>query len=105
MNPTAAKKAVAIRYRKDRDRAPVIIAKGERRMAEKILETAKAHEIPLYADKHLADQLIRVELNTEIPLELYEVMAQVLAFVYQIRDDAPQRPIAQSHPQPTQPGK
>lgn len=102
MKPAPAKRAVAIRYRKNHDRAPVIIAKGERKMAERILETAKAHDIALYADKHLADQLIRVELHTEIPLELYEVMAQVLAFVYQIRDDAPKRQDLQAHPPPSE---
>jgi len=77
-------KAVVIKYDADSDKAPTIVAKGERLVAEKIKELAKENNIPIYENKELVDQMINMKIDTEIPVELYEIMAQVLAFVYKI---------------------
>jgi flagellar biosynthesis protein len=77
-------KAVALRYDKDKDHAPKVIAKGRGKIAEKILEIAKAHNLPLYEDKNLVQILEALELETEIPPELYRAVAEVLAFIYRL---------------------
>lgn len=73
-------RAVALRY--DGRGAPRVTAKGEGLVAEKILELARAHDIPLYEDAALAATLARIELGTEIPENLYRAVAQVIAFAY-----------------------
>ena len=77
-------KAVALKYNKEKDAAPKITAKGRGIIAEKIIETAQAHKVPLYEDKNLVQVLEALELETEIPPELYRAVAEVLAFIYRL---------------------
>lgn len=77
-------KAVALKYDGEKDRAPKIIAKGRGEIAEKIVAIAKANKIPLYEDKNLAQILEALDLETEIPPELYRAVAEVLAFIYRL---------------------
>ena len=77
-------KAVALKYNKEKDAAPKITAKGRGVIAEKIVETAKAHHVPLYEDKNLVQVLEALELEAEIPPELYRAVAEVLAFIYRL---------------------
>jgi flagellar biosynthesis protein len=75
------KQAVALRY-DSKDRAPKISAKGRRHLAEKILELARHHDIPIRQDKNLLQILSRLDLNREVPPEVYQVVAEILAFIY-----------------------
>jgi len=77
-------KAVALKYETDKDSAPRVVAKGRDVIAEKIIETAKAHKVPLYEDKNLVQVLEALDLDTEIPPELYRAVAEVLAFIYRL---------------------
>ena len=77
-------KAVALKYNKEKDAAPKITAKGRGIIAEKIVETAQAHDVPLYEDKNIVQVLEALELETEIPTELYRAVAEVLAFIYRL---------------------
>ncbi len=77
-------KAVALKYDNKKNKAPRVIATGRGDIAEKIIEVAKAHNVPLYEDKNLAQLLEALELETEIPLELYRAVAEVLAFIYRL---------------------
>ena len=77
-------KAVALKYNKEKDAAPKISAKGRGVIAEKIIETARAHNVPLHEDKNLVQVLEALELETEIPPELYRAVAEVLAFIYRL---------------------
>jgi flagellar biosynthesis protein len=77
-------KAVAIKYEADKDAAPRIVAKGRDFIAEKIVEAAKAHGVPLHKDKNLVQVLEALDLDTEIPPELYRAVAEVLAFIYRL---------------------
>ena len=79
-------KAVALKYDKEKDQAPKIIAKGRAEVAEKIIEIAKAHNLPLYEDQNLVQILAALDLETEIPPELYRAVAEVLAFIYRLND-------------------
>jgi flagellar biosynthesis protein len=71
--------AVALAYEKPR--APRVVAMGRGWLGEKIIETAHAHGVPLQQDPALAEALASVELETEIPVELYRAVALVIGFV------------------------
>ena len=76
------KKAVALRYDKTKMHAPVVEAKGEGRRAQKIIEIAQEHGVEIYEDADLVELLSQVPYEKEIPEQLYEVVAKILAFVY-----------------------
>ena len=78
------KKAVALHYRPNRDNAPAITAKGSGFLAEKIIEIAKEHNIPLTKDQQLVEVLSTLDLYQEIPVELYKAVAEMLAFIYKM---------------------
>jgi flagellar biosynthetic protein FlhB len=81
-NPTHY--AIAIRYDQSRDDAPMVLAKGVDRLAQKIKELARENEIMIYEDKELARALYKdVEIDRPIPKALYEAVAKVLAFVFE----------------------
>jgi len=71
--------AVALRY--DAPGAPRVVAIGHGEIGDKIVETARKHGVPLEANGPLAQALATVKLDSEIPEELYEAMAVVIAFV------------------------
>ncbi len=76
------KKAVALRYDRAQDEAPKVIAKGQGRVAENIIELAKEHGIPIKDDPDLVEVLASLEIDQEIPPEIYVAVAELLAFVY-----------------------
>jgi flagellar biosynthesis protein len=80
------KKAVALAY--DQIGVPRVVAKGEGEVARKIIETAESEGIPLQKDNFLVEALLQVELTKEIPPELYQAVAEVLAFVYHLEKAA-----------------
>jgi len=83
--PKADKRtAVALRYDVDRDRAPLILASGRGPVADEILRIAEDNKIPMYEDRELASLLSKLELDTEIPPQLYILVAEVLFFVYKL---------------------
>lgn len=78
------KQAVALTYQKSNNTAPKVVAKGTGFMAEKIMSTAKQNSVPIYQNKTLASMLMAVELDREIPPELFQAVAEVLAYIYYI---------------------
>lgn len=74
------KKAVALHYAENQN-APEVVATGRGIIAEKILEMADAHGIPVKEDPVLVDALSQLDLGQEIPPELYTVVAEVLIFI------------------------
>ena len=84
-NPTHF--AVALKYEQNKGKAPVVVAKGEDYLAAKIKEAARENNIEIVENKPLARMLYyNVELDEEIPPELYQAVAEVLAFVYNIKN-------------------
>lgn len=73
--------AVALRYEKEHDQAPVVIAKGRGLIAEQIEALAEENGIVIEANPLLAEALSQVELDDAIPLALYEAVATVVSFV------------------------
>jgi flagellar biosynthesis protein len=78
------KKAVALKYELGKDHAPKVTAKGKGYLAEKIIEVAEEHGVPLYEDKELSQVLEALDLDMEIPTELFQAVAEVLAFIYRM---------------------
>jgi flagellar biosynthetic protein FlhB len=76
--------AVAIRYDQQEMDAPRVLARGHRLMAERIKQIARQQGIPIIRNVPLARALVELELDEEIPAELYEAVAEVLRFVYRI---------------------
>lgn len=77
-----SKLAVALEY--DRKGAPRVVAKGKGVLGEKIVEIAKANDVPIEENEVLAGALSNVELGDEIPPELYRAVAEVLVFVLRL---------------------
>ena len=78
--------AVALQYNKDGTSAPVVVAKGMRKNAEKIKEIARHYDVPLLRNIPLAQALNKLDIDEEIPEELYEAVAEVLNFVYELKE-------------------
>ncbi len=78
----ARRKAVALKYIPKKDRAPKVTAKGSGLIAEKIIELAREHGIPLKEDPALVQILAQLDLYQEIPPAVYIIVAEILAFVY-----------------------
>ncbi len=84
-NPTHL--AVAIRYDKDKDSAPIVMAKGADHLAAKIREMAKENKIPVMENKELARAIYaESEVGEYIPIELYQAVAEILALVYRLKE-------------------
>lgn len=76
------KKAVALKYMPEQRSAPVVVAKGQGVIAEEILRRAQENGVPIQEDSSLVEVLSKLDLEQEIPPELYALVAEVLSFVY-----------------------
>ncbi|MFC5471995.1 EscU/YscU/HrcU family type III secretion system export apparatus switch protein [Cohnella suwonensis] len=81
-NKRKPKKAVALQYDPGQSSAPSVIAKGQGVIADEIMRRAQEHGIPVQEDSSLVEVLSKLDLNQEIPPELYQLVAEVLSFVY-----------------------
>lgn len=83
-NPTHI--AVALKYEQDKMKAPILLAKGERKIAEEIRRIAAEHEISIVENEPLARSIYRTtRINQEVPQDLYQAVAEVLAYVYKVK--------------------
>ena len=80
--------AIALQYDRENDSAPKVVAKGLRVKAEQIRAIAKEAGVPIMKNVPLANALYRVEIGEEVPEELYDAVAEILNFVYALRDQA-----------------
>ncbi|MDB5619560.1 EscU/YscU/HrcU family type III secretion system export apparatus switch protein [Tardiphaga sp.] len=79
-----SKRQVAVALHYDKTGAPRVVAKGKGTIGAKIIEVAKAHEIPIEENEVLAGALSNVDIGEEIPAELYKAVAEVLVFVLRL---------------------
>jgi len=84
MNDKQIRKAAAIKYDQAQSMAPRVVAKGKGHIADQIVRVAQENDVPLHADRNLANILEAMELETEIPAELYRAVAEVLVFIYRL---------------------
>jgi flagellar biosynthesis protein len=78
------KKAVALLYERKKSGGPVVKASGQGELARKILAAAEEAGIPIHEDPDLVEVLAGVPLGDEIPVELYQAVAEILMFVYNL---------------------
>jgi len=84
-------KAIALLYDKEKSDAPKVIASGRGKIAEKIIETARDAGIHIQEDPDLVEVLAKIPVGKEIPAELYQTIAELLSFVYQVNDKYKQK--------------
>ena len=78
------KKAVALGYNRSKDNAPGVLASGAGEIANRIIDLAKEHDIPIKEDPDLIEILSKVEVDQEIPPNLYKAVAEIFSFLYKI---------------------
>lgn len=83
-NQLLDRKAVALSYELGVDPAPKVTAKGKGLIAQKIIETAREHHIPLHRDDELVQVLEALDLDSRIPPSMFRAVAEVLAFIYRM---------------------
>lgn len=83
--------AAAIEYDDKRDAAPRVTAKGRGSIAEKIIKLAMEHNIPIREDPALVQILSRLNIDEQIPPEIYKAIAEILAFVYSVNEQYRER--------------
>lgn len=76
------KKAAALKYDKDTQNAPHLKAKGSGHVAKNIIQVAQEHDIPIVEDEDLIELLSKVEVDKQIPGNMYKAVAEVFAFLY-----------------------
>lgn len=79
-------KAVALLYNEGESSAPEILASGQGRIAQKIIETAREAGVHIQEDPNLVELLAKIPIGDQIPVDLYQAVAEVLAFVYKVND-------------------
>ena len=77
-------KAAALRYDKDKESAPRVVAKGEGESAKNIIKIAELNNLPIRKDEDLIELLSKVELDKEVPEALYKAVAEVFSFIYKM---------------------
>lgn len=75
------KQAVALKYDPEKDNIPTITATGQGVIADKIIEKGGESDVAIYEDERLVKELLQFKVGTEIPPELYDIVAQILVFV------------------------
>jgi flagellar biosynthesis protein len=78
------KKAAALSYDRGKASAPKVTAKGEGNVAQNIIKIAQLNDIPIQKDEDLIELLSKVELDQEIPAEMYKAVAEVFSFIYKM---------------------
>ena len=88
-NTVSPKAAISLQYEKGKNAAPKITAKGQGWVAENIIKMAQENNIPIREDKDLIHLLSEIDVGQEVPESLYKVVAELLAWVYQLNQDYP----------------
>lgn len=82
------KEAVVLKYDREKDSAPKIVGQGKGRIADEILEIAKANNVPIQEDPSLTELLSKLNINESIPSELYEAVAEIFVLIYKLDREA-----------------
>ncbi len=86
------KKAVALRYQRQKDSAPKVLAKGKGKIAQKIIEIAQKNGVYIQKDPDLVEILSHIQIEQEIPQKLYAVVAKILTHIYRLKKGKLKKP-------------
>ena len=81
-------KAIALKYDSGKNEAPFILAKGIGSVGDYIVALARKSNVPVYRNDKLAESLVRLKENQEIPMELYTIVAEIFTFVYSLKSSS-----------------
>lgn len=81
------KQAASLKYEQEKTNAPKLTSYGKGSIAYNIIDVAKQNNIPIKKDEDLLQMLSQIEVNEEIPTELYKAVAEVFSFIYGISND------------------
>ena len=81
-------KAAALAYDQKKDAAPKVVASGKGAIAQAIITKAKEFDVPLFSNAALVDSLLGIEVDTQIPQELYDGVVEVFIWLSQIEQNA-----------------
>jgi flagellar biosynthesis protein len=81
------KKAIALKYDKDKNNAPRVVAKGSRYLAQEIINIATKYEVPIKKDEDMTVMLEQIEINQEIPPQMYKAVAEIFSFIYGLTNE------------------
>lgn len=84
MKEQNVKKAVALKYDMNTYNAPEIVAKGKGETAANIIRIAQENELPIQKDEDLVELLTKIDVNKEIPENMYKAIAEVFSFIYDL---------------------
>lgn len=76
--------AVALSYDSETEEAPKIAGKGKGDLAKRMIQLAHENNIPIQKDESLVELLSKLQVNETIPEELYQVVAEIFAFIYKL---------------------
>ena len=91
--PPGRFKAVALKYEKGRMKAPRVTAKGRGILAERLVVLARENGVPVQEDRLLVEALEAVEVGSDVPAELYQVVAEILVAIYRAERDRSTGPL------------
>jgi flagellar biosynthesis protein len=92
MDKYFVKKAASLKYDSSKSQAPIVTAYGTRETAKNIIKIAQENDIPIKQDEDLVNMLSEIELNQEIPIELYKSVAEIFSFVYEMANEEKIKP-------------
>ena len=85
--PSSLEKAVALRYDQEKETSPRVVAKGKGYVARKIKAIAEEYNIPIRHDDDLVELLAQIDIDREIPQELYAAVAEILSWIYRANEE------------------
>lgn len=88
MSATPRPVVVALRYAEEDDASPRVVAKGEGALAQRLLDLAREHGVPVRQDADLVQLLALCDLGEEIPAELYGAVAEMLLYLWRLNEEA-----------------
>ena len=91
MGKSFIQKAASLKYDDKINQAPKVTSFGQRETAKNIIKIAEQNNIPIKKDEDLVNMLSQIELNQEIPIELYKAVAEVFSFVYEMANEEKNR--------------
>jgi len=81
------KQAASLKYEQDKSNAPKLTSYGKGSIAHNIIDIAKQNNIPIKKDEDLLQMLSQIEVNEEIPTELYKAVSEIFSFIYGISNE------------------
>ena len=84
---SSIEKAVALRYDQEKDSSPRVVAKGKGYIARQIKAIAKEYGIPIRHDDDLVEFLAQIDIDKEVPQELYAAVAEILSWIYRANEE------------------